>query len=186
MFVIKIIPMAAKKNKDDKYYWVWPVAWGPMGAVASDKGITRLVLPTIYSRDDLKALLAWEHPNAQPIEGPFCELIALTRDYFNGRCVSFADIPCDIPAESTFTGKVLRQCMKIPQGQTVSYLDLSKAIGSLDSSRAVATAMGKNTIPLVIPCHRVIYSSGQLGGYSAPGGVKLKQRLLAHEQSTSS
>ena len=56
-------------------------------------------------------------------------------------------------------------------------------LGSLDSARAVATAMGANAIPLVIPCHRVIYSNGNLGGFSAEGGVSLKQRMVTLESS---
>lgn len=172
----------ATKNSKDKYYVTWPTAWGHMGAVANDKGLTRIILPSQYRPDDLAALVAWEHQKAVCDKGPFERLIELTRDYFNGKVTDFAEIACDIPAETAFTGKVYRACREIPYGQTRSYLDLSKAIGTLDSARAVATAMSKNRIPLVIPCHRVIYSSGKLGGFSAEGGEEVKKRMLKLEK----
>jgi len=67
---------------------------------------------------------------------------------------------------------------KIPYGKTKSYKDIAKAIGSPKSSRAVANACGKNPTPIKRPCHRVICSNGDLGGYSAPGGAIEKKRLL--------
>ena len=67
---------------------------------------------------------------------------------------------------------------KIPNGKTKSYKDIAKAIGSPKSSRAVANACGKNPTPIKRPCHRVICSNGDLGGYSAPGGAIEKKRLL--------
>jgi len=67
---------------------------------------------------------------------------------------------------------------KIPYGKTKSYKDIAEAIGSPKSSRAVANACGKNPTPIKRPCHRVICSNGDLGGYSAPGGTIEKKRLL--------
>ncbi len=171
------IAAMARKTKNDLYYSTWTTAWGPMGAVAGKAGVTRIVLPH-YKGDDLKALLAWEHPSAKCENAPFVQLTELSREYFNGNEVNFGDIECDLAAAGTFTGKALRACREIPYAQTRSYLDLSKMLGSLESARAVATAMGSNAIPLVIPCHRVIYSNGNLGGFSAEGGTSLKQRMI--------
>ena len=76
------------------------------------------------------------------------------------------------------TGLVLRACREIPYGKRRSYLSIAEQIGRPDAARAVATSLGKNAMPLAIPCHRVIYSDGRCGGFSAPGGVAIKQRML--------
>ena len=83
---------------------------------------------------------------------------------------------------ATLTGKVLAACRKIPYGQTRSYGSLAQEIDAPDAARAVAAALGKNPIPLVVPCHRVTYSDGRPGGFSAAGGVALKLRMLALEK----
>jgi len=163
------------------HYAAWATAWGPVGAAAGAAGICRFVLPH-YQMDDLLELLAWEHPAAARDEAPFAALIQRTRDYFNGRAVSFDDIPCDLPAERTFSGKVLRACRAIPCGRTRSYGALAEELGNPEAARAVARALGANRIPLVVPCHRVTYADGRAGGFSAPGGEALKQRLLALER----
>ncbi len=162
-------------------YDVWATAWGPMGAVAGPTGLVRVVLPH-YQFDDLLALLAWEHKGAARDEKPFKRFIELSRNYFAGRGADFSEIACDMPAESSFSGKVLRACRKIPYGSTTSYSRLAMEIGSEDAARAVATALSKNKIPLVIPCHRVTYSDGRPGGFSAEGGPAMKQRMLDLEK----
>ena len=155
-----------------------------MGAVAGGDGITRVVLP-YYPSDQLAELLAWEHSGSKRDAGPFEQLIELSRDYFNGKTVDFGPIKCALPGEGSFSGRVLRCCMKIPYGQTESYGRLAIRIGADEAARAVATALSKNNIPLVIPCHRVTYSDGRPGGFSTPGGPEMKQRMLQLEsQST--
>ncbi len=170
-----------KKKSTATYRSAWPTAWGPMGAVANERGICGVVLPH-YQRDDLQALLAWEHPNAAPSEEPFAELIELSRAYFNANPVDFSPIRCDLPAPGSFTGMVLRAAREIPYGRTVSYSGLAKRIERPDAARAVATCMSQNPTPLVVPCHRVTYASGRPGGFSAPGGEAQKQRMLALEE----
>jgi len=155
-----------------------------MGAVASGKGIRRIVLPH-YQRDDLAALLAWEHRGAIERQEPFERLVALSRQYFNAETVDFGELGCDSPASETFTGMVYHACREIPYGQTVSYSDLARQIRRPDAARAVATAMSKNPIPLVVPCHRVIYADGRCGGFSAPAGPAQKTRMLELEKRVS-
>ena len=80
-----------------------------------------------------------------------------------------------------FQRLVWREIEKIPYGETRSYRDIAIAIGRPKSYRAVANACGKNPYPIIIPCHRVICSNGKLGGYSGPGGISEKRRLLKNE-----
>jgi len=162
-------------------YAVWATAWGAMGAVAGPGGLLRIVLPH-YQPKDLLELLAWEYPGAARDEKPFALLIEASRDYFNCRWRDFSAVVCDLPAESSFAGKVLRACRGIPYGQTRSYHVLAEMIGQTDAARAVAATLSKNRLPLVVPCHRVTYADGRLGGFSAPGGTELKARLLELER----
>jgi len=80
-----------------------------------------------------------------------------------------------------FQIKVWKEIAKIPLGETRSYKEIATAIGSPNSSRAVANACGENPYPIKIPCHRVIKSDGSIGGYSGTGGIERKKELLAKE-----
>ena len=82
---------------------------------------------------------------------------------------------------SHFQKLVWKEIEKIPYGKTKSYKDIAIRIGNPKSFRAVANACGKNPLPIIRPCHRVICSNGEIGGYSANGGVKLKKALLKIE-----
>ena len=171
---------AAKQER----FAVWATAWGPMGAVATDRGVSRIVLPH-YQRDDLAELLAWEHPGAAAQQGPFEQLIELSRQYFNAKEVDFGEVACDLPPAGSFSGMVYRACRQIPYGRTAGYSRVAEQIRRPHAARAVATAMSKNPIPLVVPCHRIIYADGRPGGFSAPGGVAQKTRMLDLERRVS-
>ena len=97
--------------------------------------------------------------------------------YFSGRGLRF-DLPL-APDGTTFQRTVWRALVQIPAGETRSYGEVARTIGRPTSSRAVGAANGRNRIAIVIPCHRVIGSSGALTGYAA--GLEHKQWLLAHE-----
>lgn len=82
---------------------------------------------------------------------------------------------------TSFEWQVLKAAMTIPIGETRSYSWIAKKIGHPKAARAVGSALKKNPFPLIIPCHRVVQTSGKLGGYSC-GGVKNKAMLLRTEQ----
>ena len=82
---------------------------------------------------------------------------------------------------SNFEKLVFEEIDKIPYGETKSYKEIAEAIGKPKSFRAVANACGKNSIPIIRPCHRVICSDGSVGGYTAYGGIQLKSILLKIE-----
>ncbi len=98
--------------------------------------------------------------------------------YFAGELQSFT-VPLHIPEVGQFTEKVWSALRKIPYGKTTSYGEIATEIGCERAARAVGTANGKNVLPIVIPCHRVIHADGGLGGYSS--GLEIKRRLLELE-----
>lgn len=91
------------------------------------------------------------------------------------------DLPYDTSVMTDFQQRVLGETRQIPYGQTSSYGEIARAIGSPNGSRAVGQALRRNPVPLVIPCHRVIASNGNLGGFSGEMGSPIKVRLLELE-----
>lgn len=100
-------------------------------------------------------------------------------EYFAGERRAF-DLPL-APRGTGFQTMVWRALMRIPFGETCSYGDIARTIGRPAASRAVGAANGSNPIPIIVPCHRVIGSSGALTGYG--GGLPTKRWLLDHERS---
>jgi methylated-DNA-[protein]-cysteine S-methyltransferase len=98
-------------------------------------------------------------------------------EYFNGRRMKF-DLPLK-QSGTSFQQKVWAELMNINYGRTISYLELSKRIENVKAIRAVGTANGSNSISIIVPCHRVIGSNGDLTGYS--GNLWRKKWLLDHE-----
>jgi len=101
------------------------------------------------------------------------------KEYFIGNRAHF-DIPLDISGYSTFSQKIWNILLTIPYGKTISYKELAYRTGDVKCIRAAATANGRNPIPIIIPCHRVIGSDGGLTGYSL--GLDIKKYLLNIEQ----
>jgi O-6-methylguanine DNA methyltransferase len=100
--------------------------------------------------------------------------------YFDGRRTRF-DIPLDLIRLTPFQLTVLQTARRIPPGTTWTYGQVAHAIGKPRASRAVGQALGRNPVPIVIPCHRVVASDGSLGGYSGGGGLQSKRHLLVLE-----
>lgn len=111
--------------------------------------------------------------------GVFHEAIAQLNAWFAGELHQF-DLPL-APQGTPFQQRVWKALLDIPYGETRSYGDVARQIGKPTASRAVGAANGLNPIPIIIPCHRVIGSSGQLVGFG--GGLPTKKWLLALEQS---
>jgi methylated-DNA-[protein]-cysteine S-methyltransferase len=101
-------------------------------------------------------------------------------DYVAGRRESF-DLPVDWDRLGDFQRQVLRAACRIPRGQVRTYAEVARAIGRPGAARAVGQALGRNPVPIVVPCHRVLAADGSLRGYSGGGGVATKERLLRLE-----
>ena len=122
---------------------------------------------------------AMPQPNWHPSDTPLRETIRQLRAWFAGELRNF-DLAL-APEGPAFHQRVWRELCNIPYGETISYGELARRIGSPNASRAVGRANGANPIPIVIPCHRVIGSNGKLTGYG--GGLPRKEFLLGLERS---
>ena len=99
-------------------------------------------------------------------------------EYFGGRRKVF-DLRVDLRALPPFTITVLEELARVPYGKTTTYGELARSVGHPRAARAVGTVMHRNRIPIVLPCHRVVGSTGELTGYA--GGLNVKQTLLELE-----
>jgi methylated-DNA-[protein]-cysteine S-methyltransferase len=111
------------------------------------------------------------------------ETADLLISYFAGRRPDFSGLPLDWSNTTAFQRKVWQALMKIPYGEVRSYSWLAEAAGSPGGFRAVGQANGRNPVPIIVPCHRVVAKDGGLGGFmrGAVDGLTLKQALLALE-----
>jgi len=167
---------------------VFKTKWGYFGLAGTEYALYRTQLPG-PKPEKIKSMLLKNLPipnQASSIEFDktfFKTLQEQIAAYFDGACVNFSrDIPLALDGFSSFGISVLTTCKAIEFGQTITYGQLAKKSDRPNASRAVGSALAKNPLPLIIPCHRVIRSDGGLGGFSAPGGVKLKKRMLELER----
>lgn len=108
----------------------------------------------------------------------FCDQIGKElAEYLKGNRRKFSKIP--LPKGTPFQRAVWKACGKIPYGETRTYADIAKMIDKPKAVRAVGTALGKNPVCIIVPCHRVVPSSGGVGQYA--GGAKIKEALLRLE-----
>ncbi len=110
-------------------------------------------------------------------EKPFAQVRAQLGEYFAGERKTF-DLPLN-PGGTAFQLEVLEELRKIPYGATASYGEIAERIGRPEAARAVGAANGRNPIPIIIPCHRVIGKSGDMTGFG--GGIPTKEALLRLE-----
>ncbi len=117
--------------------------------------------------------------NIKPVkdDAVFKNLVKLIKRYIDGERLKI-DIPFDLKG-TPFENKVWKALLKIPYGKIKTYGEIAREIGLPKGARAVGNACGKNPVPIIIPCHRVIAGNGGLGGYT--GGIEIKKRLLRIE-----
>jgi len=160
-------------------YTLVPTEWGPLALVSHNEVLCRLIFG-FPNQHSLQKTVLNHYPSAQTNNSVLKKLQQNITDYFLGNQVDFT-CKVDISWAGDFTRSVLRRCAQIKPGQSINYGTLAQKIRYPRAARAVGWALAQNRIPLIIPCHRVVAVNGQLGGYSAPGGVALKKRLLEHE-----
>ena len=156
----------------------------------SATGIRRCVLPE-PTREAAEQLLAKRGGTNGPmvldeaaLPTPVREVVAAIRAYADGDESGFDAVPLDLDGVDPFRRAIYAAARKLAHGEIVTYGELAARAGFPDHARETGTALGRNPIPLIVPCHRIIAAGGKLGGFSAERGTDTKKRLLAHERAT--
>ena len=163
-------------------YALFDTALGRCGIAWTARGVAGVQLPE-PTDDATRARLRRRHRSvreaapsveaARAIEG----ISALLR----GERIDLSDVALDLGDVESFSRRVYELARAIPAGRTSTYGELAARLGDPRSARAVGEALGRNPVPIVVPCHRVLAASGRLGGFSAHGGAATKRRMLIIE-----
>lgn len=157
------------KNSNCLFYRQFPSPVGSLKLIASQKGLVTI----LWENENFLADAVLDNADNPVLNKTSTQLT----HYFKQQLKTF-DLPLDIQG-TEFQQKVWACLPKIPYGKTLSYLDVAMKIAQPNAVRAVGTAIGKNPLPIIIPCHRVIASNGKLAGFA--GGLSIKKFLLHHE-----
>lgn len=152
----------------------FPTSLGPCAIAWGDAGLTGFSLPG-----------SGERFTGEPVAEPpawVAAIIARVRVHLAGEAQDFSDVSYDFSAVTAFNQRVLRATLAVKTGSTSTYGQIAAAMGeSSVASRGVGAALGANRWPLLIPCHRITGADGKMTGFSGPGGVATKVKLLAIE-----
>lgn len=158
-------------------YALIDTALGTMGLGWTDAGVAQFALPS-SDRAVTERRMAKAAEPGEP-DGALAERIVA---YGEGGRIEFDDVPLDLGGQPEFHLKVYADILALHWGETTTYGDIARRLGDITLSRAVGQALGRNPIPLIVPCHRVLAADGRTGGFSAPGGAGAKMRMLALER----
>lgn len=145
--------------------------------------ITGSALPAPLT-ERLTDLIARRHPGAREAAPPafVADAIAGIVALLSGEARDLMEIPLDLTEVADFERRVYALARGIPPGETRTYGELAREIGDVSLSRGVGQALGRNPFPIMVPCHRILAAGGRTGGFSAPGGVDTKFRILEIER----
>jgi methylated-DNA-[protein]-cysteine S-methyltransferase len=166
-----------KAFEPSRAFCAWVDApFGPVFVAKTEKGVCRLS----FRRSEDELLGELERRSLLPEMAP--EKLHRERrelgEYFEGKRRRF-EVPIDLRWGTEFQRKVLEAASRIPFGECLCYADVAKRVGRPNAQRAVGSALGKNPVAIVIPCHRVVASGGGMGGYT--GGLDIKRTLMEIE-----
>jgi methylated-DNA-[protein]-cysteine S-methyltransferase len=169
---------AAAEGLLDVAYTSADSPFGTLLLARSPRGLVRVGLPNQDAEGLLEDLAARVSPRVLEAPAALDEERRELDLYFDGKLERFR-LPLDWRLSGGFQLAVQRQIARIPYGQTRSYTEVARGAGNERAVRAAGTACGRNPLPLVVPCHRVLRSGGALGGYG--GGAEMKRGLLELE-----
>ena len=163
-------------------YVLFDTAIGTCGVVWGERGMTGVHLPDAHAAHT-RTSIERRFPGASAAEPPLSVrhaidgIVALLR----GEKRDLREIELDFDGVPEFNRRVYELARTIPPGATMTYGEIAHRLMSPGTARAVGQALGQNPFPIVVPCHRVLAADGGMGGFSAPGGVSTKRRMLAIE-----
>jgi methylated-DNA-[protein]-cysteine S-methyltransferase len=163
-------------------FCLFDTAVGACAVVWGARGIVAVQLPEADAART-RARIARRYPGAVEHEPPaaVAEAIHAMTALIAGERRDLSAIPVDLDAASDFQRAVYAVARAIPPGETMTYGEIASQVGDAAAARAVGEAMGRNPVPIIVPCHRVLGAGGKLTGFSANGGVATKLKLLEIE-----
>lgn len=164
-------------------FTVFDTAIGACALVWSEAGIVGAFLPEL-DEVVLRARIARRFVGAVEAPAPpaAARAVAGVVALLAGEKRDLADVALDFSAATDFQRRVYAVVRAIPPGETATYGEVAARLGEpREAARAVGEAMGRNPVPIIMPCHRVLGAGGKPGGFSAPGGVETKLKMLAIE-----
>lgn len=161
----------------DAAYDVVETPIGPLLVAATDRGILQIAFDPNPERH-LERIARIAGPRVIRAPRAVDETRRELDEYFEGTRREF-DLTIDLRGTTPFTERVLGELALVPYGRTSTYAELAARSGRPKAARAVGMVMNRNPVPIVLPCHRIVGSSGSLVGYG--GGIEIKERLLRLE-----
>jgi len=166
----------------DLYFTLFGTPIGDCGIVWSDRGVVGVQLAARGARATRARVMrrftsAREAPPPPQVQAVIDGIVAL----LEGKAQAFDHVMLDLDGVAQFNRGVYQIARGIPPGATLSYGALAERLGDRTLARDVARALAENPVPIIVPCHRVVAADGKAGGFSAPGGVCTKLRLLSIE-----
>ncbi|MGH9168737.1 MAG: methylated-DNA--[protein]-cysteine S-methyltransferase [Acidimicrobiia bacterium] len=171
---------AAERGLLDVAYTTFDSPLGRLLLAASPRGLLRLAYEDQPADVILQDLASRVSPRVLEMAAPLDSARRQLEEYFRGRRRSF-EIAIDWTLTAGFRRRVLRATARVPFGSLSTYREVAVAAGHARAARAAGNALGANPIPVVVPCHRVVRTGGELGGYT--GGLERKLLLLELEGS---
>lgn len=150
---------------------------GWIGLAGAGRTVERLSMGHAAA-DEVRERMARDLPDGWSDRNWWPELRRRLVDYASGTADDFRDVEVAMEGLTPFGRRVVTALRRIGYGRRIAYGELAAKAGAPGAARAVGSVMSHNRVPLIIPCHRVIAAGGKLGGFSAPQGLSLKQRLL--------
>jgi methylated-DNA-[protein]-cysteine S-methyltransferase len=163
-------------------YALFQTALGSCAVVWNERGIVRSFLP-VENEAAARNAVTRRAPDAQEAAPPpgIREAIEGIVALLAGEARDLRNVALDQSGVDDFQRRVWEIARAIPPGETLTYGEVAKRLGEPGAAQRVGQAMGANPFPPIVPCHRVVAAGGKLGGFSAPGSVNTKRRLLGIE-----
>ncbi len=158
---------------------LFDTAIGRCGIAWTEDGVVAVALPE-PSDEAMMDYLAGFGATDGPIDALAADAIERIVAILDGRPVDMSPIPLVLKV-SEFDASVYTICSSIRRGATLTYGDIARRLGQPGATQAVGGALGRNPVPIIVPCHRVLGAGTEVGGFSAPGGANTKQRILGIE-----
>jgi methylated-DNA-[protein]-cysteine S-methyltransferase len=166
----------------DLHFALFETAIGRCGIVWSERGIVAVRFPE-RGENAVRNRIAQRFPHAHEAAPPEKTRHAIDgiTALLGGEARDLRHIEIDLGDAPDFNCRVYEVARAIPPGKTLSYGEVAERLGDRNLARDVAQALGQNPVPIIVPCHRVMAAGRKTGGFSAPGGVQTKLKLLSIE-----